>query len=173
MTSNKYTELVEQIRHKYAFSKEKIEQNDKWTPQARADQLRELAEQSNAQIQKLRQQLADERESRIKVLEQKLFSVDDNAAMLSYRDGIARATATETPEQLQDMLTQATETNDLILAKATAYVAQKSGNFDIAAQAFSGSNARYFEEYLSMQSALAHPVSREALEESFLFAALG
>ena len=173
MNIEKYMDLVETVKSSYASEKAKIENNDKWTPQAKAEAQRELSERFNQRLSNLKTELAAERESRLKSLETKLFAVGDNPALaMAYRDGIARATATETQEQLQDMLTQALETGDKTLAKATAYVAQKHGYFEIAQMAFDGAYQTYFQEYMSIQSALANPISKESLEESFMFASV-
>ncbi len=169
----KYVALVETVKSIFDKERARISNNERWTPEAKREALQQLSETTNQQLKDLKLQLSEERESRVKVLEQKLFAVgDDHALQLNYRDGIARATATETHEQLQDMLTQALETNDKTLAKATAYVAQKHGYFEIAAEAFDGAYATYFDEYMSVQEALSNPVSKEALEESFLFASV-
>jgi hypothetical protein len=172
--AKKYADLVETVRLAYQKEKAKIEQNDKWTSQAKADSLREISEIYNNHLSKLRQQLSDERESRLKTLEQKLFAVGDNPSLqMNYRDAISRAGAFAGSEnQLKDLMTQALETGDKTLAKGVAFTAQKSGYFELAAQAYDGAYKTYFEEYMVIQSALANPTSREALEESFMFASV-
>jgi hypothetical protein len=169
--AKKYADLVEMVRETYEKEKAKIEQNDKWTPQAKADQLREISETYNNHLAKLKLQLAAERESRLKTLEQKLFAVGDNPSLqMNYRDAISRAGAVAGSEdQLSNLMHQALETGDKTLAKGVAFTAQKHGYFDLAAQAFDGAYKTYFQEYMSIQSALANPVSRESIEESFMF----
>ncbi len=172
--AKKYEDLVSMVRSSHDQEKLKIEQNDKWTPQAKIEAQREISETYNNHLAKLKLQLAAERESRLKVLEQKLFAVGDNPSLqMNYRDAISRAGAVAGSEdQLKDLMHQALETGDKTLAKGVAFTAQKHGFFLIAAQCFDGAYKTYFDEYMSIQASLANPVSREALEESFLFASV-
>ena len=175
-TLKKYQSKVDALAASVDKRKEQISSNSQWTDEAKAEALRELSEKTREQRDTLKDELKNERIERSNFLEPKLFSAgDDPASQMSYRDGIEKASKLAADQdQLSDLMDQALDTGDKLLAKAAAYTAFKSGYFDLAKRAYpEKAYQNYFDEYLALQEALTNPLSREALDESFMFAALG
>jgi len=166
----KFENLVGEIKFSFEAEKSKIQRQTQWTESAKAEAMETLTKKTQAGLDDLKRQLRQEKDVRRKQLEQKLFALDDPAHALGYRDAISRSEAISTDSvKLQDLMTQSLETGDFTLAKGVAFVAIKSGYFEIAAQGFSGAAAGHFEEYLDLQSGAVDPLNRRSFEESLLW----
>lgn len=167
----KYQDRVMAIRSTFDRQSKSISENQQWHQQAKVAADLELRKKTNQDLQSLKDQLRTDQESRIKELEPKLFAVEEHLS-LPYRDAIQRAGAVaEHQEQLSDLMDQAGDTGDKTLAKGVAYVAFQHGYYELARKAYdSAAYQRHFDQYLELQSALSDPLSKEALEISFMFA---
>jgi hypothetical protein len=178
MSIENYERKADSIRLKFNSKRDLVNSNQDLNQVAKQRLLDENKGKFSAEMDDLRESYRSEKLSRKSELEKKLFSLgnklsdtenDKLTRQISFRDAVARATATKDGEELAALLRTAQLTNDDLLAKAVALVSKEHGYFEIAAEALGEHKAAPLKELLSLEASAASPTSKERFNEGAIF----
>jgi DNA anti-recombination protein RmuC len=178
MSIENYERKADSIRLKFNSKRDLVNSNSDLNQTAKQRQIDENKAKYQAEMDQLHESYKAEKQQRLSDLSKELFSMthklsdteqDKLTRQVSYRDAVARATATKDGEELSALLRTAQLTGDDLQARAVALVSKEHGYFEIAAEAVGKHKVAKLNELTQLEATLTAPSVALRFNEGSLF----
>lgn len=169
-----YEARAAELRKQFQQKRAAIQNNKNLSENGRANEIRQLANQTNAKLQELKTEFQTERKTRIEDLNGSLWSLghklsaSENEKLMKqqqYRDAITKAETAKNAKELKTMMSRAQQLNDSLSMRAISFVARNEGVHDVARAGLDEDSRAQYDELRSLENP-----SREAkIYESAVF----